>query len=218
MLTFITAVVIVVYFAAPLKRLVRESFMARVTSAHYEIRFPPGGASPEIVRQFASDRETLFMTLDRKLGDASSNSEILIIFNADSGKPAANASGTQPYAVTGTTIRTELNGHFPHLDSAADAEALLHAAWGKPGNPQIARWTSIWLVGEWHGQELGMAAAGVEQKLGHKKVASLLGQPPSDVSQPEDRTLLGAAWINEIAELGGPAEVRKLYSATYARS
>jgi len=30
---------------------------------------------------------------------------------------------------------------------------------------------------------------------------------------PQDRALLGAAWVNAMAELGGAAEVRKLYSA-----
>ena len=71
----------------------------------------------------------------------------------------------------------------------------------------------MWLVGEWRGAEIGMAAAQVEQRLGHKKVASLLVDPGGEISSPEDRTLLGAAWISEIAEFGGANGVRKLYSA-----
>ena len=86
-------------------------------------------------------------------------------------------------------------------------------AWGKPGNAQIARWIANWLVGDWHGAEIGMAAAQVEQKLGHKKLATLLGDPGSEISSPDDRTLLGAAWISEIAEFGGADAVQKLYTA-----
>lgn len=202
-----------VFFARPLRQLIRESFMERVTSAHYEILCPPGVISPEAMRQFASERESLFTLLDRKLGDAGSNAEIRIIFYPDSLAPVPTAGSPQPYVVTGTTIRTKINGLTPQLDSAADAEALLHVAWGNPGNSRMGEWAAIWLVGERHGQELGMAAAAVEQRLGHKRVSSLLDPSSSDISSREDRALLGAAWLSEIAELDGIAEVRKLYSA-----
>ena len=62
-----------------------------------------------------------------------------------------------------------------------------------------------------------MAAAEVEQRIGHQKVAKLLGQPPDAGISPEDRALLGAAWVKAIAEFGGAAEVRKLYSAKMTR-
>ena len=58
-----------------------------------------------------------------------------------------------------------------------------------------------------------MAAAEVEQRVGHKKVVTLLGQPSDAGISPHDRPLLGAAWVNAIAEFGGAAEVRKLYLA-----
>jgi hypothetical protein len=105
-----------------------------------------------------------------------------------------------------------LRGRVPEVDPAADAEALLHVAWGRPGNPLVAHWAARWLVSG-QGQELGMAAAEVEQKIGHKKVADLLGQPRDTNISSQDRALLGAAWINATAELGGAAEVQKLYSA-----
>ena len=69
----------------------------------------------------------------------------------------------------------------------------------------------------WQGKELGMAAAEVEQRFGHKRVANLLGQPPDAAISPQDCALLGAAWINAIAELGGAVEVRKLYSAKMSK-
>src|SRR5258708_2379310 len=163
---------------------VREYFMRRATSAHYEILCPPGAMSPETMMQFASQREPLFTALDRKLNDAASNTEIRIVFYPDSAGPVATASTPGPYTVTGTTVRTRINGLIPQLDPAADAEALLHVAWGNPGNPRMARWTATWLVGQWHGEELGMAAAGIEQRLGHKKVSTLLDPAPKELSAP----------------------------------
>ena len=119
--------------------------------------------------------------------------------------------------MTGTSIRTKLNGQIPKLPAAADAEALLSVAWGKRGNPQIARWVANWLLGDWRGAEIGMAAAQVEQRLGHKTVDALLRNPAREIVSSEDLTLLGSAWISEIAEFGGTDAVRKLYSAKMAQ-
>jgi hypothetical protein len=199
-------------FARPLRRYVRESLMQSVTSAHYRILCPPGALSQDAMTQFALHREPLFTSLNAKLNDVASNAEIHVIFDPDF-KPSPPApAASQLYEVTGTTVRTLLHGRAPELDPAADAEALLYLAWGRPGNPMAARWTARWLVGG-QGKELGMAAAQVEQKIGHKKVANLLGQPLAANISSEDRGLLGAAWVNAIAEFGGAADVRKLYSA-----
>jgi hypothetical protein len=210
-LAIIALVLVVVFLGRPLRRLVRESLMQRVTSAHYEILCPAGALSQETMREFAAQREDLFTELDRKLGDADSNAEIQIIFNTDF-IPVVTASTAQPFAVSGTTIRTKLDGRTPELDSAADAEALLQTAWGKRGNALTGRWTSLWLVGTWGGKELGVAAAEVEQRLGHQKVATLLGDVSNKLFSLQDRDVLGAAWISQIAEMGGVAEVRKVYS------
>src|SRR4029077_18550184 len=172
---------------------------------------PPGALSQEAMRKFATEREPLFANLDKKLGDADSNKEIRVIFDSTFPGPPADEIGQQPYSVSGTTIRTKLSGRILKLPAAADAEALLHAAWGKPGNAQLAKWTALWLVGEWRGTEIGMAAAQVEQRLGHKRVASVLVDPGGEISAPADQTLLGAAWISEIAEFRGSATIRKLY-------
>jgi hypothetical protein len=206
-------VVVLVFFRGSLRQFVRESLMQRVTSAHYEILCPPGALSQDAMTEFVTQREPLFTSLDKKLGDADSNLEIRAIFDPDFPGTPADETRQQPYSVTGTTIRTKLNGHSPQLPAAADAEALLHAAWGEPGNAQLARWTALWLLGEWRGSEIGMAAARVEQKLGHKKLATLLGDQAGESSSPDDQTLLGAAWISEIAEFGGIGAVRKLYAA-----
>lgn len=201
------------FFGGNLRRLIRESLMQRVTSAHYKILCPPGAWTQNTMTEFAIRREPLFAALNKKLGDTDSSVEIRIVFDSKFPSLSPGETGEQAYSVAGTTIRTNLDGPAPKLPPAADAEALLYAAWGRPGNPQIARWTAMWLVGEWRGAEIGMAAAQVEQRLGHKKVASLLVDPGGEISSPEDRTLLGAAWISEIAEFGGANGVRKLYSA-----
>jgi hypothetical protein len=200
-------------FSGQLTRFVRESLMQRVTSAHYEIFCPPGALRQDAMTEFATHREPLFTALDKKLGDADSNVEIRIVLDTKFPSPPAGETGQPFYSVSGRTIRTKLSGSSPHVPAAADAEALLYSAWGKPGNAQIARWTANWLVGDWHGAEIGMAAAEVEQRLGHKKVASLLVDPGGEIAAPDDRTLLGAAWISEIAEFGGADAVRKLYAA-----
>jgi hypothetical protein len=216
-LSLAAIVVVLFFFGGTLRRLVRESLMQRVTSAHYEILCPPGGLSREAMTEFATQREPLFTSLDKKVGDADSNMEIRIIFDPNFPGPPADETGEQPYSVEGTTIRTRLNGRIPKLPAAADAEALLYAAWGKPGNAQLARWTAIWLEGEWRGAEIGMAAAQVEQRLGHKKLVSVLGNPAGEIPSPDDQTLLGAAWVSETAEFGGAGAVRKLYATKMPR-
>ena len=211
-LLFLVLLVVVVFFARPLRRYIRESLMQSVTSAHYRVLCPPGALSQAAMTQFATQREPLFTSLNGRLNDIASNAEIWVIFDPDFKASLAAVSPEQPYEVSGATTRTLLRGRVPEVDPAADAEALLHVAWGRPGNPLVAHWAARWLVSG-QGQELGMAAAEVEQKIGHKKVADLLGQPlDTNISSP-DRALLGAAWINATAELGGAAEVQKLYSA-----
>jgi hypothetical protein len=212
-LSIAAIVVAILFFGGNLRRFVREFLMQSVTSSHYEILCPPGALSQSAMKEFAIQREPLFTALDKKLHDVDSNVEIRIIFDPDlRGMPQFDSAQTSVYLVSGTTIRATLNGKNPQLPAAFDAEALLNAAWGKPGNSEIAEWAANWLVGEWHGMEIGMAAAQVEQKLGHKKLASVLGEAPGENSYTEDQDLLGAAWISEIAEFGGADAVRTLYA------
>src|SRR5579862_8676950 len=108
LLTIGAFVFVFAFFARPLRQLIRESFMQRVTSAHYEVLCPPGAIFPYAMRQFATQRESLFTTLDRKLNDAASNAEIRVIFYPDSSAPVF--TGSASYEVTGTTIRARING------------------------------------------------------------------------------------------------------------
>ena len=200
-------------FGGKVLRFVREALMQRVTSAHYEILCPAGALPQDAMTEFAKQRELQFTALKNKLGDADSNARISIIFDSNFPGPPTGENGRHSYSLSGKTIRTKLTGQTLQLPATADAEAFLYAAWGKPGSAQIASWTAIWLTGEWHGAEIGMAAAQVEQRLGHKKVEALLQNPGGEIVSPNDQDLLGAAWISEIAEFGGADEVRKLYAA-----
>jgi hypothetical protein len=211
-LTTAAIAVFLFFWGSTLRRYVRESLMQRVTSAHYEILCPPGTLSRQAMADFASQREPQFTRLNKKLRDVDSNSEIRIIFDPNFPVQTTGEAGEPPYTVTGTTIRTSLNGDIPRLPIAADAEALLYGAWGEPGNPQSARWTAVWLVGQWRGAEIGMAAAQVEQRLGHTNLVSVLRDPGGEISSPDDQTLLGAAWASQIDEFGGADTVRKLYA------
>lgn len=205
------------FFYGSVRRHVREFFMQRVTSAHYDILFPTGRLSPEATTQFAAQRESKFREIARNLGGAGPNAKIRVILEPSFPEPHGNGSEEQSYSVSGTTIRTKLTPENISLPSAADAEAILYAAWGKPGNARIARWTAIRLTGEWRVAEIGMAAAELEQKLGHQKLATVLSGPPSELPSLDDQDLLGAAWISEIGEFGGADAVRKLYKAKMSR-
>jgi hypothetical protein len=213
LVVFLTLIVLVLFYARPLRQYLRESLMQSVTSSHYRVLCPPGALSQEAMTQFAKQREPLFTSLDSKLNDVASNAEIQVIFDPAFKASAEATDSEKTFEVTGATIRTSLRGRVPELGPAADAEGLLHIAWGQPGSPVVAHWTALWLVGRWQGQELGMAAAQVEQKVGHQKVTNLLGQPRDAGISPQDRALLGAAWVSAIAELGGADEVRRLYAA-----
>jgi hypothetical protein len=213
LVVFLTLIVLVLFYARPLRQYLRESLMQSVTSSHYRVLCPPGALSQEAMTQFAKQREPLFTSLNAKLNDVASNAEIQVIFDPAFKASAEATDSEKPFEVTGATIRTSLRGRVPELGPAADAEGLLHIAWGQPGSPVVAHWTALWLVGRWQGQELGMAAAQVEQKVGHQKVTNLLGQPRDAGISPQDRALLGAAWVSAIAELGGADEVRRLYAA-----
>lgn len=212
---FIFAVAVfglLLFFSRAITRFVHESLMQRVTSAHYEIRFPHGALSPDAMTEFAKKREPLFAALNKKLSSAGSNLEIRVVFDPKLPIPLSTDPNQPFYTVAGTTIRSKLTDKGPRLPSAADAEALLYATWGRPGSAELARWTANWLVGEWRGAGIGMAAASVEQRLGHKNVQALLVDPGGEIASPDDRTLLGAAWLSEVAEFGGASAVRKLYA------
>lgn len=125
----------------PLRHWIRESRVQRIASAHYQVSYPVGAIRQEALEQFLSQRESLFATLNDRLGGRASGARIRIIFDPEFSSKDFAPTATEFYSVDGMNIRTRLNGSAPELDSAADAEAMLTAAWGKPGNPLIAQWT-----------------------------------------------------------------------------
>ena len=213
---FLALLVRMLSFSNPLRHWIRESRVQRTASAHYEVVYPAGAIREQGLQQFLSQRESLFVTLNERLGGKASGTRLRIIFDPEFSPRISEPGATEFYSVDGLTIRARQNASAPVLDSAADGEAMLTAAWGKPGNPLIAHWTAVWLVGEWRGHDLGMSAAEVQQKLGHTTLLNLLEQPSGN-SPTGDHAMLGAAWLSEVAELAGPAQVRKLYSAPLTR-
>jgi hypothetical protein len=213
---FIAALATVLFFfGGAILPLVRESFMQRATSAHYEILCTRGALSLDAMEDFAGSRETSFTAMNKKLDGAAANVKIRIVFDNEffRGWSDDRGSGTL-YEVAGRTIRATLEGKIPQLPLAADAEAILNAVWGRSKDRQIVWWTRAWLAGDWRGQDIGMAAAQLEQKLGHKRLAIVLSDPADNkIESVEDQDLLGAAWISEVAEFGGADAVRKLYAA-----
>jgi hypothetical protein len=213
---FLALVLRTLSISNPLRHWVHESRVQRTASAHYQVSYPAGAIRQEGLQQFLSQRESLFATLNERLGGKASRARLRIIFDPEFSPKVSEPSAAESYTVDRLTIRARQNASVPELDSAADAEAMLTAAWGKPGNPLIAYWTAVWLVGKWRGQDLGTAAAEVQQKLGHTTLSNLLEQPSGN-SSAGNHALLGAAWLSEVAELAGPAQVHKLYSALLTR-
>jgi hypothetical protein len=213
---FIAAIAAVLFFfGGAILPLVRESFMQRATSAHYEILCSRGALSQDAMEDFASSRETSFAAMNKKLDGAAAKVKIRIVFDNEFFRywPVDRGPGTL-YVVSGKTIRATLEGKSPQLPLPADAEAILNAVWGGSEDRQIVWWTRTWLAGEWRGVDIGMAAAQLEQKLGHKRLAIVLSDPADNkIEYVEDQDLLGAAWISEVAEFGGADAVHKLYAA-----
>ena len=218
---------------APARRAWRQSRMQRAASAHYLVMASPRLASSQALERFASGREAVFAPLDSKLGARASDARIKIIFDEHFDEEFApdpeTAGAPREYEVLGAEIRAKPSGTTLELDPAADAAAILHAVWGRPASPVIARWAAIGLTGQWRGEDLGIAAARVAQKFGHQTIAALVqpaieappagspspAGPPSALLAPlseQDRALMGGAWMSAVAELGGAAAAHKLYS------
>src|SRR5258708_30826023 len=98
-LLFLILLAVVVLFARPPRRYIRESLMQSVTSAHYRVLCPPGALSQAAMTQFATQREPLFASLNGKLNDVGSNAEIRVIFDPDFNATFAALSPGQPYDV-----------------------------------------------------------------------------------------------------------------------
>jgi hypothetical protein len=207
--------VAIAIFFSPLPRFIRESFMQRATSAHYEILCPRDSLSQDAMEDFARARETSFAAMNKKIGDTASDVKIRIVFDNEFFRdwPGDRGPGTL-YWVSRRTIHATFRGKIPDLPLAADAEAILNSVWGRSEDRQIVWWTTAWLAGDWRGQDIGMAAAQLEQKLGHKRLAIVLSDPADNkIESVKDQDLLGAAWISEVAEFGGADAVHKLYAA-----
>ncbi len=191
-----------------------ERGLQSFSSAHYQILYDPKVYSPETIRAFAEEREQILAAaaaqLDLPLAASAVHLRVVLYPNLASLRAAAAAE--RPYSVEGTTIRAVLGDYNTQVDPAADAAALLDAAWGPPGTARMGEWVARWLAGTWRGREVNEWAAQIEGEVGHYTVAQLVASSSDGLLSPLVRNPLGAAWVGTIFDRSGLAAVRKLYS------
>jgi len=138
-----------------------------------------------------------------------------VIFDPDFKAGAASTDEARAYDVTATTVRIGLmaGGFRNSIRRRTPRRCCMWPGASRGVWSLLIGRRSGWL-GRWQGQELGMAAAEVETTgWPTSRLRVCWDSRPDAGISPQDRALLGAAWVNAIAEFGGAAEVRKLYSA-----
>jgi len=156
----------------------------------------------------------LFVAVDQKLNDAVSNSEIRVIFDPEFKAAAASTGVAQTYDVTGTTVRTGLSGRF--RNSIRRRTRRRCCMW--PGACRGVRLSLIgrrWIDwGDGRDRSLGMAAAELEQRVGHKAGLRVCWDSrPTWAFRRMTGRCSGRRGSMRLRNSAGPAEVRKLYSA-----
>jgi len=201
-----------------------ERHLHTLSSSHYEILYDPKAYSPEAIWSLVAERERTLaaeaVRLDQPF-DASANPQhseihLRVVLYPNLSSMRLATGNERPFSVDGTTIRAVLGDYISRLDSAADAAALLHAAWGPPGTQRIDEWVARWLAGEWRGRTVDDWAAQIESEVGHHTLAQLVASSSDELLSPLVRTPLGAAWVGTIFERSGLAAVHRLYSAKFS--
>ncbi|HJY88292.1 MAG TPA: hypothetical protein VKE24_15775 [Candidatus Acidoferrales bacterium] len=198
-----------------------ERNLRRFSSSHHQVLYDPGAFSADFIRQFAQERERILAAETRRLNLSPNPSgtgraspihlRIVLYPDLSSFRKATGIERT--YGVEGTTIRAVLGGYIKEVDPAADAAALLNAAWGRAGSPRMGDWAAEWLAGEWHGRTVDDCAAQIEREQGHYLLAQLVANNSDAFLSPLVRTPLGAAWMGTVVRRSGLEAVHKLYSA-----
>jgi hypothetical protein len=198
-----------------------ERHLERLSSSHYEILYDPRAHSPEAIWTFVAERERTLAAQAVRLNqalDASADPQhpeihLRVVLYPNLSSMRLATSSERPFRVDGTTIRAVVENYISGLDPAADAAALLHAAWGPPGAQRMDEWVARWLAGEWRGRAVDDWATQIESEVGHYTLAQLVAGSSDELLSPLVRNPLGAAWVGTIFERSGLATVRKLYSA-----
>jgi hypothetical protein len=193
-----------------------ERHLSQTRSAHYAVLYDPRAYSVETVRSFADERERILAGQAARLNVPADHVHLRVVLYPDfAGKKAATGT-MRAFSVMDTTIHAVLGGYVTQLDPAADAAALLHAAWGAPGTPSMDEWVARWLAGTWYGQAIPAAAAQIESEVGHYSLADLLGSDTEGFLSPLVRNPLGAAWVSTVFDADGIATVRNLYGTRFS--
>ncbi len=198
-----------------------ERNLRRFSSSHHQILYDPQAFSADFIRQFAQERERILAAETGRLnlspnpsGTRSASPIHLRVVLYPDLSSFRKATGIQrTYGVEGTTIRAVLGGYIKEVDPAADAAALLNAAWGRPGSLRMGDWAAQWLAGEWRGRTLDDWAAQIEGEEGHYLLGQLVANTSDAFLSPLVRSPLGAAWMGTVFRRSGLEAVHKLYSA-----
>jgi len=190
-----------------------ERHLQSISSVHYQVLFDPKAYSAESIRAFASERERILAAQAARLGAPLDAERLRVVLYPSLISLRAATGSERLYSVDGTTIREALGDFIDRVDPAADAAALLNAAWGKPGSARVGEWVARWLAGEWRGRPVEPYAAQIEAEVGHYTLAQLAASSSDGFLSPLVRQPLGAAWIDTQFASSGLAAVRRLYSA-----
>ncbi len=190
-----------------------ERHLQSISSAHYQVLFDPKAYSAESIRAFASERERILAAQAARLGAPPDALRLRVVLYPSLISLRAATGSERLYSVDGTTIREALGDFIDRVDPAADAAALLNAAWGKPGSARVGEWVARWLAGEWRGRPVEPYAAQIEAEVGHYTLAQLAASSSDGFLSPLVRQPLGAAWVGTQFARSGLAAVRRLYSA-----
>src|SRR5712692_1564085 len=187
-----------------------ERHLQTFSSTHYQILYDSKAYQAETIRAFASERERNLAEeaarLKEPLGAGTRSGESItlrVVLYPDLASLRAATGSDRLYSVDGTTIRAVLGGYIERVDPAADAAALLNAAWGSAGTARMGEWVAQWVAGEWRGRATDDWVAQIEHEVGHYTLAQLADSSSDAFLSPLVRQPLGAAWVGRVADRWG---------------
>jgi hypothetical protein len=187
-----------------LRETILDSRLARWTTEHYEIRYPPSAYAPDAVRNFTEQREKRYPELLARVGGSAAKLRVFLFPTHEA--IFARTGSTAPYTVRGADVFAVVNQQISEVDLRADARALLHHAWGAaPANSFLQQAAAALVAGA------PPAGARITYEEGPYPLSQL--SDGERFVSPFVREALAAefaAWI-------GPERLRRLYTGQDTR-